>query len=335
MLEAWSGSKKRLRLINPLIVSTLELGGMYSIMCIGLTVTYQTTKVPNFAFADYVVMGMNAAYFSFAIFSLGTPYVAIPFSILAGGAFAVVMYLLIMRPMIRRGSSIIILMVASLAVDILFTGIQNDIVEIGVTPFYNAFLHAGFPTLVQAPPLPDFVIPGICATPQTCGLLVISPATVAVTTALMFLLLTRTKFGIAMRAAIENPGLAQVAGINVERVYIVSWFIAGGLAGLAGCLYAIGSGMALGVQNTLILDIFAGSVLGGLSSIYGAVIGGFLVAFGESYVVPVLAQDVNPQLGLLEVGGVSMIILIITLLIAPRGLVSVNWKRFAVWRRSV
>jgi branched-chain amino acid transport system permease protein len=307
---------------------------MLSIMCIGLTVTYQTTKVPNFAFADYAVMGMNAAYFSYAIFGLSTPYLSVPLSILASGAFAVIMYLLIMRPMIRRGSSIIILMVASLAVDILFTGIQNDIVEIGVAPFAGQFLHAGFPTLVQAPPLPDFAIPGICSSPQSCGLLVISPATLAVVTASMYLLLTRTKFGIAMRAAIENPGLAQIAGINVERVYIVSWFLAGGLAGLAGCLYAIGSGMALGVQNTLILDIFAGSVLGGLSSIYGAVIGGMLVAFGESYVIPELAIHVNPQLELLDVGGVSMIILIITLLIAPKGIVSVRWGRFAPWRRK-
>lgn len=315
------------------MIATLEYGGMLSIMCIGLTVTYQTTKVPNFAFADYAVMGMNAAYFSYVLLNPSSPYLTAPFAVLAGGAFAVVMYLLIMKPMIRRGSSIIILMVASLAVDILFTGVENDIVEVGVVPFSNAFLHHGLPTLVDAPPLPDFSVLGICKTPQTCGLLVISPAALIVTTALMFLLLTRSKFGIAMRAAIENPGLAKIVGINVDRVYLVSWFIAGGLGGLAGCLYAIGSGMSLGVQNVLILDIFAGSVLGGLSSIYGAVIGGMLVAFGESYVIPWLASNVNSQLGVLEVGGSSMIILMIALLIAPKGLVSVNWKRFVAWRK--
>jgi branched-chain amino acid transport system permease protein len=320
-------------MINPLVVTTIEYGGMLSIMCIGLTVTYQTTKVPNFAFADYAVAGMFASYFAFVLLNLSSPYFAIPVAFLAGGAFSVVMYLVVMKPMIRRGTSIIILMVASLAVDIFFTGVAADIVNIGVVPFANAFLHHGFPSLVYAAPLPDFAVPGICASPQTCGLLITSPVALIVTTALMFVLLTRTKFGIAMRASIENPSLARIAGINVDRVYLVSWFIAGGLGGLAGCLYAIGSGYSLNIENVLILDIFAGSVLGGLSSIYGAVIGGMLVSFGENYIVPQLAINVNSQLGVLEVGGSSMIILIITLLVAPRGLVAVNWKKLVPWRR--
>jgi branched-chain amino acid transport system permease protein len=149
----------------------------------------------------------------------------------------------------------------------------------------------------------------------------------AIATGLMYLLLKRSRFGIAMRAAIENPSLARIVGINVERVYLVSWFIAGGLAGLAGCLYAIGDGMSLGLQSTLILDIFAGSVLGGLSSIYGAVIGGVLVSVGENYLLGELSNAISSQISLLAIGGVSMIILIVTLLFAPKGLVAVNWKK--------
>lgn len=295
-------------------------------MCMGLTVTYQTTKVPNFAFADFAVMGMNASYFSFAIFKLKSPYLSFPFSMLAGGAFGVVMYLLVMKPMIKRGSSIILLMVASLAVDILFTGVQADIVTVGFAPFSKAFIKAGFPTLVTAAPLPDFRLMG------ESGLLVISPVVLVAVTAALFLLLTRSRFGIAMRASIENPSLARIAGINVDRVYVVSWFIAGALGGLAGCLYAIGDGMSLGVQSVLILDIFAGSVLGGLSSIYGAVIGGMLVSFGENYVIGVLS-NINSQFSLLEIGGISMIILIVTLLVAPRGLAAVNWGRLVGRKR--
>lgn len=308
-------------MIDPLVAATIVYGGILAVMCIGLTVTYQTTKVPNFAFADFAVIGMDAAYFSFVIFNMSSPYFTAPFSMLAGGAFAVVMYLAIMKPMIGKGSSIIMLMVASLAVDILFTGVQADIVTIGVSPLSKAFIHKGFPTIVSAPPLPDFSWLG------ESGLLFISPLILIAATAAMFLLLKKTKFGVAMRASIENPGLAKIAGINVDRVYLVSWFIAGTLGGLAGCLYAIGDGMSLGIQSTLILDIFAGSVLGGLSSIYGAVIGAVLVSFGENYVVGQLSILVSPQLALLEIGGISMIILIVTLLVAPRGLVSVNWGK--------
>jgi branched-chain amino acid transport system permease protein len=232
-----------------------------------------------------------------------------------------------MKPLIRKGASILLLMIASLAVDILYTGVQSDIVTIGFAPFSGAFIHAGWPTLVQAAPLPDFTILG------QSGLLIVYPVILAIVTALMYLLLKRTRFGIAMRAAIENPSLARIVGINVERVYLISWLIAGGLGGLAGCLYAIGDGMSLGIQSTLILDIFAGSVLGGLSSIYGAVIGGMLVAVGENYVLGVLANTVNSQISLLAIGGVSMIILIITLLIAPKGLVAVNWRKLFLRRR--
>ena len=304
-----------------LLTATIEYGGILAIMCIGLTMTYQTTKVPNFAFADFAVAGMNASYFSFVLFKLSTPYLAAPFSILTGGAFAVLVYLLVMRPLIRKGSSILLLMIASLAVDIVFTGVQADIVTIGFAPFSRSFIHTGFPSLVQAAPLPDFSILG------QSGLLIVSPVMLAISTALMYLLLKRSKFGIAMRAAIENPSLARIVGINVERVYLVSWFIAGGLGGLAGCLYAIGDGMTLGLQSTLILDIFAGRILGGLSSIYGAVIGGLLVSFGENYVLGELSNAISSQISLLAVGGVSMIILIITLLVAPKGLVAVNWKK--------
>jgi len=311
-------------LIDPLVAATIVYGGILSIMCIGLTVTYQTTKVPNFAFADFAVMGMNASYFSFAILNLGSPYLSIPFAMLAGGAFAVVMYLLIMKPMIRRGSSVIILMVATLAVDILFTGVQADIVNIGTVPFTTAFIHKGLPTLLNAPPLPDFTVLG------ESGLLILSPAILILVTVAMYLLLNRSRFGIAMRASIENPSLARIAGINVDRVYLTSWFIAGCLGGLAGCLYTIGDGMSLGIQSILILDIFAGSVLGGLTSIYGAVIGGMLVSFGENYVIGTLAINVSSQLALLQIGGISMIILVITLMAAPRGLTSINWRKLVL-----
>jgi branched-chain amino acid transport system permease protein len=314
-------------LIDPLVATMIISGGLLSIMCVGLTVTYQTTKVPNFACADFAVVGMDAAYFSFVLLRLSSPYIAAPLSILAGGTFAVIMYLLIVKPMVKRGSTIIMLMIASLAVDIFFTGVQADISIIGYSAFRPAFSHAGITPLVSASPLPDFTILG------EPGLIVVSPLVLMVATGAMYFLLTKTKFGIAMRASIENPNLARVVGVNVDRVYFVSWFIAGGLAGLGGCLYAIANGMSITTSSILILDIFAGSVVGGLSSIYGAVIGGMLVAFGEYYLIGVLSNTVSSQLALLEFGGVSMIILIVTLLVAPKGIVSVNWRKFVPGRR--
>ena len=91
-----------------------------------------------------------------------------------------------------------------------------------------------------------------------------------------------------MRAAIENANLAKTVGINVERVNLVSWFLAGGIAGVAGGLTAIFTGTPEGQSSLIIVDIFAGSVLGGLGSIYGAIIGGLIVGFSETYIAVLL-----------------------------------------------
>jgi len=64
------------------------------------------------------------------------------------------------------------------------------------------------------------------------GLTIIAPLMLALVTLALWLSLTKTKSGVAMRGAVENPSLAGVLGINIERVYLVSWFLAGGLAGL-------------------------------------------------------------------------------------------------------
>jgi len=310
-------------LIDPLLAGSIEYAGILSIMCIGLTATYQTTKVPNFAAADFSIIGVNAAYFSYVLFKLGTPYFTIPFAFLAGGAFAVTMYLLVIGPLARRGSNIVTLMVATLAVDILFTGVEADIDYVGFAAFKNAFLKAGYPFLLSPPQLPDFTILG------NQGLLIVSPIALVIVAAAMYLLLTKSKFGIAMRASIENPSLARTVGINVDRVYLVSWFIAGSLAGVAGSMFPIWTGTYLGIQNVLILDIFAGSVLGGLSSIYGAIIGATIVAFSENYLIGVLSTTLGSGALVLEYGGISMIALIVTLLLAPNGLVALNWRGLA------
>jgi branched-chain amino acid transport system permease protein len=208
-------------------------------------------------------------------------------------------------------------------VDILFSGVEADIDYVGFATFHKAFAKVGIPYLLNPPQLPDFAALG------QRGLLFTSPIALAVVVLGMYLLLTKSRFGIAMRAAIENPDLARTVGINVEQVYTVSWFIAGGLAGAAGALYTMWSGAApsLGIQNVMILDIFAGSVLGGLTNIYGAVLGGTIVAVSENYLLGLMSSSLGSSALVLENGGISMIALIITLLVAHNGLVGVDWRR--------
>ncbi|MFI5421486.1 MAG: branched-chain amino acid ABC transporter permease, partial [Nitrososphaerales archaeon] len=176
--------------------------------------------------------------------------------------------------------------------------------------------------------LPDFQIFGVS------GLLIVAPLVLALITIGLYLLLTKSKFGVAMRAAIENSNLARTVGINVERVNIVSWLLAGGIAGLAGALTAIWTATPQGNSSFIIVDIFAGSVLGGLGSIYGAIIGGLIIGASETYLAAALSSFFSSLYGA-SVGsqvlefqkGIPLAIMIIVLLVAPRGLTGVDWKR--------
>src|SRR5579872_674796 len=279
-------------MLDPTITNSIIYGSLVGLMCVGLTVTYLTTKVPNFAVADFVVIGTYASAASFILWNAPSPYLTTPLGIIFGAIAALVMYLLILRPLIRRGSSLVVLMIATLAVDIIFVGVFELFVGYMGSTYGRILNNKGyggqFYTLSQ---LPDFQIFGLP------GLLVVAPLALGLLSIGLYVLLTRSKFGVAMRAAIENSNLARTVGINVERVNIVSWLLAGGIAGLAGALTGIWTATPEGNSSLIIVDIFAGSVLGGLGSIYGAIIGGLIIGAAETYLAAALSNLVSNLYG--------------------------------------
>jgi branched-chain amino acid transport system permease protein len=169
------------------------------------------------------------------------------------------------------------------------------------------------------------------------GIFYVAPISLGLITAGLFLLLTKTKFGVAMRASVENPGLARVLGINVEKVYTFAWFLAGGLAAMAGTFYPILLPATVNEGSVVIVDIFASSVLGGLSSIYGAMVGGLIIGVSEVLVTAVGVDLIGSWVSLYQLG-IPLIIMVITLLFLPQGIVSVKWRSLprnlsVNWRR--
>ncbi len=324
-------------MLDPTITNSIIYGSLLGLMCVGLTATYLTTKVPNFAVADFVVVGIYASSAAFILWNLKSPYLSIPLGIIFGSITAVVMYLVVLRPLIRRGSSLVVLMIATLAVDIIFSGIFEWFADYMGSTYGRILDDRGyggqFYSLQQ---LPDARIFGYPA------LFLVAPLFLFLVAFGLFFLFTRSRFGIAMRAAIENANLAKTVGINVERVYIVSWFLAGAIAGLAGALTAIWTGTPENQSSFYIVDIFAGSVLGGLGSIYGAIIGGLIVGVSETYLIAVLDKVVSSFYGaaagseVIEFQrGIPLAIMIVVLLIAPQGLTGVNWRRILNRRKAV
>jgi branched-chain amino acid transport system permease protein len=322
--------------VDPLLGSSVIYGSLFGLMCVGLTLTYLTTKVPNFAFANFVVIGI---YTSFTLYWLAgfksDPYLTLPVSFLTGGLAALAMYLLVLKPLSRRGATLVSLMIATFAVDIVAAGLLLVFEDYLQGQYLPLLGPSGFNPYSVNPLGNDYAFFGIP------GLVIVAPVLLGGVTIGLYALLTKTKFGIAMRAAIENPSLATVLGINIQVVYMVSWFLAGGIAGLAGTPWVINYGASANTEGELIVTIFAGAVLGGISSLAGGLVGGFLIGGGEIFITTWLSQLVTNlttgSVGSQVVGfqkAVPLLIMMVTLLFIPQGIVSVDWKNLGKSRKS-
>ena len=298
-------------MVDPIISASVVYSSIFGLMAIGLTLTYLTTKVPNFAYGSFVTIGIYSAFSLSTLYRI-SPYGSLPVAFSVGSLSSVAMYLGILRTLARRGSSLVSLMIATLAIDIAF---------VGVFGIYSDYLYGTY-RIVQAANFPqlqgDFSLLGIS------GVVFSAPAALALITISLFLMLTKTKLGLALRASIENPSLARVLGINVEAVYVFAWALAGGFAGMSGAFYTLWLPGGIDVGSKLIVEIFAASVLGGLASIFGAALGGVVIGASEILITTAGINLFGSWVGIFQ-KGIPLLIMIVTLLVLPQGLVSLSW----------
>ena len=161
------------------------------------------------------------------------------------------------------------------------------------------FMLRGYPGILFVPPL-------------TCVVLVVS----------LHLFRTRVKFGIAMRAAAEDPELSVSLGVNIFRIQLASWFLTGAMAALAGAALPLWLPTRLGRSDALLIRIIAGSVVGGLDIIYGAIVGGFAVALAQRVLSSILIRAFGVWIGGYE-PMVPIIVIVAILLTAPKGITNI------------
>ncbi|MEM6695902.1 MAG: branched-chain amino acid ABC transporter permease [Pseudomonadota bacterium] len=128
----------------------------------------------------------------------------------------------------------------------------------------------------------------------------------------LHLVLSRTTFGYALRAVAENPVLAQVNGINLKRTIMAVWLIGGGLAAVAGVFYGLSHQLIPVMGRDLVLPIFAATIVGGIGSVYGAVLGGFIVGLATNLSLVILPSGYTPS--------VPFLLILVVLMIRPHGL---------------
>lgn len=270
-----------------------------------ITLLYIVTRTFNFAVASMATIGFYVAYTGVTLYG-GLPYQYYPLVFIIGSITGFIAYYGLNRHLLRRKAAEITLMMSTLGYDLVLLSIIQMYAD------YLTHTYKIFPRRVTMS-LFDFEIFGERAAAFILPLIAIGFLTT------LHIFLTKTKFGVAMRATIENPVLASASGINSDRVYLVSWIISGGMAALGG------SFMAMAMTGTPVMGMytiplmFAGAILGGLGSIYGGILGGMVIGLTEYAGVYLLAQQYGPWVLGYRMG-IPLFIMAATLLVFPRGL---------------
>jgi branched-chain amino acid transport system permease protein len=239
-----------------ILVSGLASGAVYGLMGLGLVIIYRATDVVNFALASLATVGLYAA---LALNERGLPLLlAAVAAIVTTAAVGLVAREAVIRPLAQGEllSALVMTMGVSLIAESAISTIWDDQPRL-------------FPSLVEGS-----VSLGTAAVPAQ-SLLTIAVAAVAM--ALVAYLFGRTSIGTAMRAVAESADTARILGLGSQRIARIAWALGLGLAALAAFLYAPRAGLVPTVLSAPLFRAFAGIFLGGLTSMYGAVIGGLTV----------------------------------------------------------
>jgi len=298
--------------LDPIFSDALIFASLLALLSIGLTLTYLTTRVPNFAHASFATIGVYTALIASRVWE-STPYIAIPIAFAISGVVAVALYTFILKPLIRKEASQAIQMVATLAFDLIVIAMLNILADYIVRTYQvtsREFTLRSYDAEFMGLPM----------------IVIAAPVAVAILAITLHIMLRKTKFGIAMRAATENSDLSGVVGINVKLVFGVSWLLGGGIAGIAGALMSLWFQGDPNLGPQLIPSIFAASIVGGFLSIYGAIAGGLLVGLTEVLGTRFLAGEFGSWL-IAYRPLIPLVFIVVTLLIAPRGLAGINWSR--------
>lgn len=278
------------------LVNGIQYGAVIAISAIGLSLVFGTTRLINFAHGELVTFGAVIALF-FHVGGPGLPLVAAGvIAVVAGGLLGGTLERGLWRPLRNRGTGRINLFIISIGLALFLRHLI--LVFQGSRP--ESYLDFNLQKTL------DFGI--FVITPRDLGIIVIS---LAVLFAVAFML-QRTRIGTAIRAVSDNRDLASSSGINVNQVIMVVWVLGGGLAALGGVLFGLAQVVHWEMGFKLLLLMFAGIILGGLGSAYGAMVGSFVVGIVSH--VSTLWFPAELQ------NAWALLVLIIVLLFRPQGI---------------
>jgi neutral amino acid transport system permease protein len=299
-----------------LIINGIAVGSIIALAAVGLTLTYGILRLSNFAHGDFLTLG---AYLTLMVNGMGLNiWLSMIVATVGTVGGMLLAEKLLWSKMRSIGASSTTLIIISIGLALF---LRNGIIFLwgGKNQNYNLpvipALEFKFATL-KVPQDEYYKFPVIPAlesvtlkVPQN-QLLVLGLAILAILS--LHYLLQNTKIGKAMRAVADDLDLARVSGINVDRVILWTWVIAGTFTSLGGSMYGLITAVRPNMGWFLILPLFASVILGGIGNPYGAIAAAFIIG---------IVQEVStPWLGSQYKQGVALLIMILVLLIRPKGL---------------
>ena len=279
-------------LLPQLIVSGIAAGALYALVAIGLVLIYKATDIVNFAQGESVTVGAYLGWLF--VTELHLPYfVSLLLVMLASALVGVLIERIAYRPLIKSPPFTVIL--ATLAIGLLIVnGIRLTLQD---TPR----------TIEGALSAEPLEFGGVMITPERLGIMLVT-AVVVVALTLFF---RYSRLGKAMRATAQSQEAAALMGISVPGIFSKTWALGTALGGVAGMLIAPLVGINTELGGVLIPG-FVAAIVGGFTSIYGAVVGGLLVGVIEN-LAGVMVSSTFKRV-------VSFVVLIAVLMIRPSGL---------------
>jgi branched-chain amino acid transport system permease protein len=279
------------------LINAVSIGSLYALMAIGLAMVFGILRLINFAHGDLIMVG---SYTALLLLGLNIPFwIAALAAILASVTFGLLMERIAYRPI--RGAQDVAMLLTSFAVTIFL----ENLAIIIFTPKSRPF------------PTPEFLSSAITFGPLRISSLDLAAIVVALVLLVgLTIFITRTEIGIAMRATSQDNLAARLMGIDVNRVIMAAFIIGSMLAGIVGLLWSARVGKIDPLMGfNPVLKAFVASVIGGLGSIPGAVLGGYVLGMLEILLQGLLPASLSPYRD-----AFVFIILITLLLFRPNGI---------------
>ncbi len=284
-------------ILPQLIVNSLVAGSIYAIVTLGFNLVYGTTKFFNFAHGIMAALGGYVVFWG--VKTLGwNIYLSILVSILFVGAVGCFLDKIIYRPLRRRKSSTMVMLVASLGVfsalqallAILFSNQFQSIREISSEKTYSIF--GGIITQTQ----------------------IIIFAVAILSTILINFFLKKTGFGRAFRAVSDDEEVSKIVGINTDKIIGRSFFLGSAITALAGILVGLDTGLEPTIGLTFLLKGVVASIVGGVGDIFGGTLGSYLLSFVENFGIWKISSDWKEA--------ITFCLLIVFLIFRPQGIMN-------------